>query len=62
MKISSAKYATVMTNVDGSPIVGAGVTLVNSVNTDGSVSTHILGESRFLKEWLEAGNTISPAD
>ena len=62
MKISSAKYATVMTNVDGSPIVGAGVTLVNSVNTDGSVSTHILGQSRFLKEWLEAGNTISTAD
>tara|TARA_B100000575_G_C23119762_1_gene647819 strand:- start:36 stop:224 length:189 start_codon:yes stop_codon:yes gene_type:complete len=62
MKISSAKYATVLTNVDGSPAVGVGVTLVNTVNTDGTVSTHILDQSEYLKEWLEAGNTISPAD
>ena len=62
MKISSAKYATVLTNVDGSSAVGVGVTLVNTVNTDGTVSTHILDQSEYLKEWLEAGNTISPAD
>ena len=62
MKISSAKYATVPTNIDGSSIVGAGVTLVNSVNDDGTVSTHILGQSQHLTEWVEAGNTISPAD
>jgi len=60
MTISTAKYLPQLTYLDGTAIDD--LVRVYTENTDGSVSTHLYPQSEELVAWVEAGNTIQPAD
>ncbi|QCW23077.1 hypothetical protein [Synechococcus phage S-B05] len=60
MTITSAKFTSIPTNIDGTPIINQ--VLVSTQNSDGTVSTHRYPESEELNLWVAEGNTITPAD
>ena len=60
MTILTAKYLPQDTFVDGTPVDNQ--VRVYTENTDGTVSTHLYPQSEELVDWVEAGNTITPAN
>lgn len=60
MTISTARYLPQLTYLDGTAIDD--LARVYTENTDGTVSTRIYPQCPELNAWVEAGNTIQPAE